>query len=57
VSHAGLCTLSAEKVDVSVVVLLAALQNKALSIIGKKGSTLEAGQTLDEELKRLFSSL
>jgi hypothetical protein len=37
--------------------VFAVLQNKALSIVGKKGSTLEAGQTLDDELKRLFSSL
>jgi hypothetical protein len=33
------------------------LQDKALSIVGKKGSTLEAGQTLNDEVKRLFGTL
>jgi len=33
------------------------LQDKTLSVVGNKGTTLEAGQTLNDELKRLFSSL
>jgi hypothetical protein len=37
--------------------VFAALQNKALSIVGRKGSTLESGQTPEDELKRLFGSL
>lgn len=33
------------------------LQDKALSVVGKKGSTLEAGQSLNDEVNRLFSTL
>lgn len=34
-----------------------AAKDKTLSVVGNKGTTLEAGQTLNDELKRLFSSL
>lgn len=34
-----------------------AAKDKTLSIVGRKGSTLEAGQTLTDEVKRLFGTL